>query len=113
MSKDNYSRIPEELRMYVEEPLEDSHLDGRQYALKIISEMEHSRGIAWVGNLMAGDTIVATVENAGHGGCHDYIVINDSLWGTFVEDAHIAYGTSGEPKDSLIQLIDVLTAVTA
>ena len=113
MSKNNYNSIPEEFRMYVQEPLDDSHLDGRQYALKVISEMEHSRGIAWVGNLMAGDKIVATVENAGHGGCHDYLVIDDFLWETFVEDAYTAYGNKGESKDSLVQLIDVLTVVTA
>lgn len=113
MSTINYNSIPDEFRMYVQEPLDDSVLDGRDYRLKITAEMEHSRGIAWVGTLMAGDKIVATVENAGHGGANDYIVVNDYLWEAFVEDAYTAYGNRGEAKDSFVQLIDVLTAVTA
>jgi len=98
--------------MYVQQPLDDSMLDERKYSLKITDEMEHSRGIAWVGSLTAGDKIIATVENAGHGGANDYIIANDSLWDVFVEDAYTAYGNRGEAKDSLVQLIDVLTAVT-
>jgi hypothetical protein len=111
MSTNLYNSIPEEFRMYVQEPLEDSHLTKRAYTLRITNEMEHSRGIAWTGELRTGDSPVAIVENAGHGGCNDYIVVDEGKWETFATDAYVAYGNRGESKDSLIQFIDVLGAM--
>lgn len=111
MSTTLYNSIPDDFRTYVREPLDDSHLDGRNYSLRITNEMEHSRGIAWTGEIRCDGKIVAVVENAGDGGCHYYIVVDDRLWEQFADDAQIAYGDSGESKDSLVQFIDVVSYV--
>lgn len=109
MSTTLYDSIPEDLRVFVQPPLDDSHLTERKYRLRITQEMEHSRGIAWTGQLMAGDTVVAVVENAGYGGANDYVIKEHDSWGTFADDAYKAYGNNSQAKDSLIQFIDVMT----
>lgn len=106
-----YESIPEDLRIYVQKPKEESHLRKRAYALRITSEMEHSHGIAWVANLMRDNTVIAVVENAGRGGCNDYIIKDEKLWHTFSMDAYVAYGNNSEAKDALVQLIDVATVM--
>jgi len=108
-----YEALPDDLRIYAQKPLEQSHLVGRKYNLRITNEMEHSRGVAWVGELRSGKKLFAVVENAGNGGCNDYVVKDDALWHTFCMDAYIAYGNSSESKDSLVQLIDIASVVVS
>lgn len=104
-----YTSIKEDLRVYVQEPKAEDHLGERKYALKIVEEMEHSRGVAWVGHLTSHGKLVAIVENAGRGGCNDYVVKSKTLWALFCDDAYKAYGNSSESKDALVQLIDIVS----
>ena len=105
-----YETIPDELRVYAQKPEDETHLAERRYALRITEELEHSHGVMWVGNLTTDGKIIAVVENAGRGGCNEYIIKDEDLWLTFAEDAYRAYGNSSESKDALVQLIDVLSA---
>jgi len=106
-----YESINEDLRIYVQKPLEESHLPCRKYWLKIVDSLEHSHGIMWVGHIMSDKKLVAVVENAGRGGCNYYTIKNEKLWHTFSMDAYIAYGNNSEAKDALVQLIDVATVM--
>ena len=38
------------------------------YAMQTTAVMEHSRGIAWTANLLVGDVVIGTIEQAGDGG---------------------------------------------
>lgn len=104
-----YETIPDYLRVYTQKPIEESHLAGRNYSVIIVDELEHSHGVAWVGHIMSGKKLVAVVENAGRGGCNDYIVKDEKLWHTFAMDAYVAFGNSSEAKDTLVQFIDLLS----
>lgn len=107
-----YDSLPDDLRFYAQKPLDESHLGGRDYTMRITKEMEHSRGVAWTANLYLVGKLFAVVENMGNGGCNDYVVKNEDLWDTFCEDAYLAYGNRGESKDALVQLIDLISSVS-
>ena len=108
MSTALYESIADEWRVYVQKPEQDEHIGGRGYTLTITQEMEHSRGVAWVGELKAKGKLFAIVENAGNGGCNDYVVKDEKLWHTFAIDAYLAFGNNSEAKDALVQFVDVL-----
>lgn len=103
-----YDSIADEWRMYVQKPERDEHIGGRGYTLTIIDEMEHSRGIAWTGELRAKNQLFAIVENLGYGGCNNYTIKDEKLWHTFAMDAYVAFGNNSEAKDALVQFVDIL-----
>jgi hypothetical protein len=45
------------------------------YTMRTTAVMEHSRGIAWTANLMVGEVVIGTIEQAGDGGA-DRVFIN-------------------------------------
>jgi hypothetical protein len=45
------------------------------YTMQTTGVMEHSRGIAWTANLMVGEVVIGTIEQAGDGGA-DRVFIN-------------------------------------
>lgn len=104
-----YDKISDDLKQYVVKPESDEHLQARKYRLQILSQMEHSHGIAWSAMLLSDNKPFVQVENMGTGGCNYYSIINDEIFDIFAEDAYTAYGNSGESKDSLCQYIDILT----
>lgn len=103
-----YDRIPEELQPYVPRPVNDSVVEG--YSFKIVSEMEHSRGVAWVGRITKDGDVVCIAENDGHGGCNTYVRANDTLYANLVKDAKSAYPNDVEPLESFVQYIDVYSS---
>jgi len=110
---DYYKSIPEEHQDFVEVPADQSAVG--KYTFKIVSEMEHSRGVSWVGKIAKAKTkvVVCTVENSGTGGCNHYSPSDDALYAKFVQDAQKTYPESFEAEDSFVQLLDVLSMVTA
>jgi|APGre2960657423_1045063.scaffolds.fasta_scaffold11622_3 hypothetical protein len=110
---DYYKSIPEEHQDFVEVPADQSAVG--KYTFKIVSEMEHSRGVSWVGKIAQAKTkvVVCKVENTGTGGCNNYSPSDDALYAQFVKDAQKTYPDSFEAEDSFVQLLDVLSMVTA
>lgn len=104
-----YNQIPRELRDMVWVPIDASAVDG--YDFQIISEFEHSRGVAWSGRIVKDDVIVCVVENAGHGACNNYVIMNDKSYETFVADATRCYSNTSEPLDNFVQFIDVYSSL--
>ena len=108
-----YNNLADEYKEYVQEPDRDDCIGD--YFFEIVSEMEHSRGVSWVGSIAQAKTkvVVCTVENTGTGGCNNYSPSDDALYAQFVTDAQKTYPDSFEAEDSFVQLLDVLSMVTA
>lgn len=104
-----YNEIPRELRDMVWVPTDASAIDG--YDFQLISEFEHSRGVAWSARIVKSGTIVCIVENAGHGACNNYVVVNDEAYAQFVDDAKRCYTNTSEPADLFVQFIDVYSSL--
>lgn len=68
------------------------------YTMKTTSIMEHSRGVAWVADLLREGRKIGTVEQRGDGGA-DWIYITDVQdrvrWGEDVAAAFIDEGEEG------------------
>lgn len=49
------------------------------YRIRTTQVMEHSRGVAWVADLMCGDVKIGTVEQEGNGGA-DRVYLSNSAY---------------------------------
>lgn len=104
-----YNRIPKDLRDYVWVPVDDSVVEG--YSFKMISQMEHSRGVGWVAEIYKNGNMVCYVENEGTGGANRYLPKNEFLYAAFERDANICYQNMTEPLDQFVQFIDILSTL--
>jgi hypothetical protein len=109
-----YNNLADEYKEYVQEPDKDDCIGD--YFFEIVSEMEHSRGVSWVGairNTEHGEK-VCTVENDGNGGCNYYSSEHPQLMAIFDTSAWFTYMYTYEPeetsgyRDAFVQLLDVL-----
>ena len=60
------------------------------YTMRTTAVMEHSRGIAWTANLMVGDVVIGTIEQAGDGGADRVYIQNPAyrtIWNLAVQTA--------------------------
>jgi hypothetical protein len=104
-----YSTLPPSLKLFVTEPAIDDI--ASLYDFKIINEVETSRGITWMAQIIRKGIIVCRVENYGDGGANHYFRGDDlGTYQMFLDDAMRAYPDEAEPLDSFVQLIDVVSA---
>jgi len=104
-----YSTLPPSLKLFVTEPAVDDI--ASLYDFKIIQEMETSRGITWMAQILRKGIIACRVENYGDGGANHYFRGDDlDVYQMFLDDAKRAYPDASEPLDSFVQLIDVVSA---
>lgn len=104
-----YSTLPPSLKLFVTEPAIDDI--ASLYDFKIIKEVETSRGITWMAQIIRKGIIVCRVENYGDGGANHYFRGDDlGAYQMFLDDAMRAYPDASEPLDSFVQLIDVVSA---
>jgi len=109
-----YADMPTAFQALVEKPQNEELADN--YAFRIVSEMEHSHGVAWVANIInEKKEIFCRVENMGRGGCNDYHLVGFSskmkaYFARFTSDAKSVYPNSAEPADAFTQYLDVVTA---
>lgn len=104
-----YSTLPPSLKLFVTEPAVDDI--ASLYDFKIINEVETSRGITWMAQIIRKGIIVCRVENYGDGGANHYFRGDDlGAYQMFLDDAMRAYPDASEPLDSFVQLIDVVSA---
>lgn len=104
-----YSTLPPSLKLFVTEPAVDDI--ASQYDFKVINEVETSRGITWMAQIIRKGIIVCRVENYGDGGANHYFRGDDlCAYQLFLDDAKRAYPDAIEPLDSFVQLIDVVSS---
>ena len=103
-----YSTLPPSLKLFVTEPAVDDI--ASLYDFKIINEVETSRGITWMAQIIRKGIIVCRVENYGDGGANHYFRGDLGAYQLFLDDALRAYPDEAEPLDSFVQLIDVVSA---
>jgi hypothetical protein len=104
-----YSTLPPSLKLFVTKPAIDDI--ASLYDFKIIKEVETSRGITWMAQIIRKGIIVCRVENYGDGGANHYFRGDDlGAYQMFLDDAMRAYPDAIEPLDSFVQLIDVVSA---
>ena len=104
-----YSTLPPSLKLFVTPPAIDDI--ASQYELKIIDEMETSRGVTWTAQILRKGVIACRVENRGDGGANHYFRGDDlGTYQMFLDDAMRAYPDASEPLDSFVQLIDIMSA---
>ena len=105
----HYSTLPPSLKLFVTEPAVDNI--ASQYDFKIINEVETSRGITWMAQILRKGITCCRVENYGDGGANHYFRGDDfGAYQMFLDDAMRAYPDEAEPLDSFVQLIDVVSA---
>jgi hypothetical protein len=103
-----YSTLPPTLKLFATEPAVDDI--ANHYDFKIISEMETSRGVTWIAQILRKGIIVCRVENHGNGGANHYFRGDDlGVYQIFLDDATRAYPDASEPLDSFVQLIDIVS----
>jgi len=103
-----YDKVPDDLKYLVEKPATETGL--KNYTFELLSQTEHSRGICWVGVLRYKGAKIATVENQGDGGANRYQYGTPDAQKKIEQLAKRAYPKSYEPIDSLIGLLDVVSA---
>lgn len=115
MTTTYYDNLSEEHKSYVQKPDHEDSIG--KYSFAIVSEMEHSRGVSWVGvikDIEHGEK-VCTVENDGNGGCNRYssthpqlmTIFDDSAWFTYMRTYEVD-NRSGY-RDAFVQLLDILS----
>jgi len=84
----------------------------KDYSFIVTSEMEHSGGICWAGQVILDGVIQFGVENRGDGGSnrykHDRSTVSERIaFAEFKRLAEECYPEHIEPMDSLIAYLDI------
>ena len=99
--------IPQVFHEYIR-PIHAEPDAGYRFRLK--DEMEHSRGVAWTGEIWYNETLVAIADNQGNGGPNNYEVKDELGFARFQRESRRVYPVSAESDDEFVQLLDILSA---